>query len=242
MRIALFTTSTTDDNRSVIDIVRDCLLSANYRCDVLLSADDLKQRLRKERIDMLIVDASVSRQASIDVLQWVRQRLSERLPVVFVTDVAHEADISSTLHLGADDHVVMPVAPELLLARVRSLLRRAHRHASPTPCEVFGDYRFDPGSKRLMLAGVEVALTPKEFDLALLFFRNPGHPMSRVELLDLIWNQESSNRSRSMDAHICMLRSKLKLRGANGYRLNSIYRYGYCLDVVKSAVSVDFSV
>lgn len=95
---------------------------------------------------------------------------------------------------------------------------------------MFGEYEFELGSKRVHVRGNAVTLTHKEFQLALLLFKHLSRPLSRTHILDAIWYQAANNPSRTMDTHVSMLRTKLSLRPENGYRLMSIYGYGYRLD------------
>jgi DNA-binding response OmpR family regulator len=99
--------------------------------------------------------------------------------------------------------------------------------------EVFGEYEFEPGAKRVHVRGNAVTLTHKEFELALLLFKHLSRPLSRSHILDAIWKQAAAIPSRTMDTHVSMLRSKLGLRPENGYRLMPIYGYGYRLERIE---------
>jgi len=167
-----------------------------------------------------------------EVLLWVRHSLSERLPVLFMTSRAREADITSMLNTGADDYVVKPVSAGILVARIGSLLRRAYQINAVAAKEIFDDFEFDLGAKQVMVKGTAVSLTQKEFELGLLLFQHLSRPLSRTHILDVIWKQATDVPSRTMDTHISMLRSKLGLRPENGYRLTPIYGYGYRLERV----------
>jgi DNA-binding response OmpR family regulator len=99
--------------------------------------------------------------------------------------------------------------------------------------EVFGEYEFDLSAKHVLVRGTAVAVTQKEFDLALLLFQHLSRPLSRAHILDVIWKQATEIPSRTMDTHVSMLRSKLGLRPENGYRLTPIYGYGYRLERIE---------
>ena len=98
----------------------------------------------------------------------------------------------------------------------------------------FGQYVFETRSARLTIAGELVELTQKEFDLALLLFRNLGRPLSRAYILEAVWSRDIEIPSRTMDTHISRVRSKLHLRPENGFRLAPVYSYGYRLEQMGS--------
>jgi DNA-binding response OmpR family regulator len=135
--------------------------------------------------------------------------------------------------MGADDCATKPVGAAVLLARVNSLLRRAYRPDQCGDRETYGAYEFDVGAKQVFLNGPAVDLTQKEFELALLLFRNMGRPLSRTYILGRVWKHVVDVSSRTMDTHVSMLRVKLNLRPEWGYRLAPVYGYGYRLDSVR---------
>ena len=91
----------------------------------------------------------------------------------------------------------------------------------------------------MLLKGTSVALTQKDFELALLLFQHLSRPLSRAHILDVIWNQVTEIPSRTMDTHVSMLRAKLNLRPEHGYRLTPIYGYGYRLERVERTERVE---
>jgi DNA-binding response OmpR family regulator len=232
MRIAVL-----DDDQEQTEFICNTLTAAGHICHAFASGRDLVRQLRRETFDLLILDWNVPHMSGEEVLRWVRHSLSESLPVIFMTSRSRETDIAAILNLGADDYVVKPVSASVLLARVSSLLRRAYAHSPSATREVYGDYEFDLSAKQLVLKGNAVSLTQKEFDLALLLFRNLSRPMSRAHILDVIWKQDTDIPSRTMDTHVSMLRSKLNLRPEHGYRLAPVYGYGYRLERVEAVVT-----
>jgi len=228
MRIAVL-----EDDPAQTEFVCQTLTAAGHACHAYAKGAELVRQLRRETFDLLVLDWNVPDMPGDEVLRWVRQSLSMRLPVLFMTNRSREADIALMLNNGADDYIVKPVSAPVLLARVGSLLRRAYQLHAPALKEVFGDYQFDLKSRQVSVGGKPVALTHKEFDLALLLFQHLSRPLSRAHILDVIWKQSDDIPSRTMDTHVSMLRSKLGLRPENGYRLTPIYGYGYRLERIE---------
>jgi DNA-binding response OmpR family regulator len=225
MRIAVL-----DDDPAQTDLVCQTLSAAGHVCHAFAQGRLLVRQLRRQTFDLLVLDWNVPDMTGDEVLRWVRESLSERLPVLFMTSRGEEHDIASMLNTGADDYMVKPVSAAVLLARVGSLLRRAYPPNTSGSREVFGDYEFDLQAKHVIVRGATVAVTQKEFDLALLLFQHLSRPLSRAHILEAIWKQATEIPSRTMDTHVSMLRSKLGLRPENGYRLTPIYGYGYRLE------------
>src|SRR3546814_21134157 len=128
-----------------------------------------------------------------------------------------------------------PIRGGELVARVEALLRRhapAPAYEIPFNC---GAYQIDPASEAIMLEGRQIELAPKEFELALLLFRNPGRLFSRDVLSTAVWNREIPATSRTLDTHLSNLRRKLQLRPEHGVRLSSSYALGYRLEQIGRA-------
>jgi DNA-binding response OmpR family regulator len=227
MRIAVL-----DDDRSQTDLVSQVLTAAGHLCYAFNSGKEMLNQLRRESFDMLIIDWQVPDLSGAEVLHWAREKLSENLPVLFMTSRSGEDDIVTGLAAGADDYMIKPIRRGELVARVQALLRRAYPTQNAVEQIQFNQYVFEPRTTRLTAAGEPIELTQKEFDLALLFFRNLGRPLSRAYILEAVWSRDVEIPSRTMDTHVSRVRSKLQLRPENGFRLAPVYSYGYRLEQV----------
>jgi len=167
--------------------------------------------------------------SGLDVLQRLRA-LEQRAPVLFVTSRDAEADIVQALSHGADDYLVKPPRPGELLARVQALARRASG-ASPDAVFTMGRYAFDPSRAQVRLQDEVLALTQRQFALALVLFRNPGRLLSRQYLLETVWGLNATVQTRTLDIHVSQLRTALRLSD-NGWRIHSIYAHGYRLETL----------
>lgn len=225
MRIAVL-----DDDPSQTDLVCQVLTSSGHVCHPFQSGKEILNQLRRESYDMLVLDWQVPDLSGPEVLRWVREKLPKTIPVLFITSRSGEDDIVEGLAAGADDYMIKPIRRSELVARVQALLRRAYPIQNSSEQIVFNDYLFETRSGRLTLAGKPIEITQKEFDLALLFFRNIGRPLSRAYILEAVWSRDVDIPSRTMDTHVSRVRSKLQLRPENGYRLAPVYSYGYRLE------------
>ena len=223
-----------DNDRSQMDLVCQVLTSAGHSCHVFDSGKEMLNQLRRESYDMLIIHWQVSDVSGAEVLRWARERLSANLPVLFMTNCSSEDDIVAGLAAGADDYMIKPIRRGELVARVQALLRRAYPTQNAVEQIQFGHYVFEARTGRLMMKGHLVELTQKEFDLALLFFRNIGRPLSRAYILEAVWARDVEVPSRTMDTHVSRVRTKLQLRPEHGFRLAPVYSYGYRLEQMLS--------
>jgi DNA-binding response OmpR family regulator len=130
-------------------------------------------------------------------------------PILFVTARDDEVDRIVGLELGADDYVTKPFSPRELVARVRSVLRRAEGVDDVEPPLQLGRVQVDLGQRRVLVDDAEISLTATEFDLLATLMRRPGRVFSREQLLSQIWGYSSVAGSRTVDVHIAQVRSKL---------------------------------
>lgn len=226
MRIAVL-----EDDGALAEHVSSTLEGAGHGVQCFGDGKALLARLKRETFDMLVLDWNVPDVAGIDVLRWARQHLDGPLPILFLTSRTEEADIVEALDLGADDYVAKPVRGGELVSRVNALLRRSY----PAPAkdvERFDSHVFDHRSCTAAVNGENVALTPKEFELGLLLFRNIDRALSRSYVMDAIWGHDPDLMTRTLDVHISRVREKLKLRPALGYKLVPVYSYGYRLEKI----------
>ena len=223
-----------DADRSQADLICQVLTSAGHACHSYQTAKDLLANMRKDSVDMLILDWQVSDMDPAEVIRKAREKLPENGPVVFLTTSSGEDDIVAGLLAGAEDYLVKPLRRAELVARVQAQLRRAYPSQNGAEQLQFGQYVFETRPGRLLMDGQVLDVTHKEFYLALLFFRNIGRPLSRAYIHEAVWIRETEVPSRTMDTHVSRVRNKLQLKPENGFRLVPVYSYGYRLEKLGS--------
>lgn len=223
MRIALV-----EDSEEQSERISQILEGAGYTCTCFPKGTALQHALREQTFDLLLLDWRLPDISGIELLQWARQVLGHRLPVLFITSNVADDDIVTALSAGADDYLTKPVRANVLLARIRALLRRAYPEASQIIR--VGPYLLDPAKRSIHVGDVKVSVTACEFNLALYLFRNLGRMVPRESLEKTVWGRSIGADSRTVTTHLSRLRAKLALRPENGLRLTSVYSLGYRLE------------
>jgi DNA-binding response OmpR family regulator len=227
MRIAIL-----DPDPSHAEFASDALTFAGYVCHHFSQGKMLLNTLRRETFDLIVLDHAIPDVPGLEVLKRIRDSISHRVPVVFLTSHKRESDETATLNGGADDFMTKPIEACLLRARVFSILRRVYGLDRGNEVEIFGEYKFNTYSSSLTKDGIPIRLTQREFDLTHLLFQSMGVTLSRDHIQDLIWKIVPIAGSRTVDIHVSRIRKKLGLSPENGYRLASIHGCGYRLDRV----------
>ncbi|NJC05797.1 DNA-binding response OmpR family regulator [Sphingomonas kaistensis] len=226
MRIALL-----EDDSSLADLIGATVESAGHSCHHYADCRSAKVAFRQESFDLLLMDWHLPDGEGVHVLRWARQNLDPCPPVIMVTSRAEDEAVVAALDAGADDYVVKPIVPQVLLARLTALLRRTYKPAATGDrVETHYGVAFDHGQCTVTIAGETLTLTHKEFGLALLLFQNMHRPLSRTYLLEAVWGRNPDLPTRTLDVHISRLRSRLSL-GDAGFKLTSIQSFGYRLEM-----------
>lgn len=222
-----------EDDLAQAQLIEHMLAGADHSCTCHTLGRDLLADLQKGiHFDLLILDWEIPDITGLEIVRWVRSHMGYTIPVLFVTNRTQESDLVEGLQAGADDYMTKPISRVELLARITALLRRAHPQTTTDAPFECGPYAIDPTESVIFLNGEKIPLAPKEFDLALLFFRNPGRLFSREVLSTTVWNRDIPATSRTLDTHLSNMRQKLALRPEHGFRLTSSYALGYRLEAV----------
>lgn len=227
MRIAIL-----DADPAQLQLASDVLARAGHHCHSFRRGRDLMASMRKETYDLVLLDRDPGDMPGDEVLRWVRASCHAELPVLFMTARAAAHNIVQALDAGADDCLVKPFDPAVLVAKVSALLRRSCMREAPASRLEYREFAFDLKAQRAYRCGEQIPLSPKQFQVAVLLFRNVGRPLSRAHIFESVWKQRccSDTPLRTVDTHVWAVRSSLQLRPDNGYLLGPVFCYGYLLD------------
>jgi DNA-binding response OmpR family regulator len=196
-----------EDDAAIADLVSRYLRRDGYGVHLVTDGEAALAAVRRLRPVAVVLDVGLPKLDGIEVCRALRSA-DDWTPVLFVTARDDEVDRVLGLELGADDYVTKPFSPRELVARVRSVLRRAGGGQAGEVLEI-GATRMDVGQRRVWTDGREVALTSTEFDLLAALMRRPRQVFERAQLLSMVWGYEAAAGTRTVDVHIAQLRAKL---------------------------------
>ena len=185
----------------------------------------------KSRPDVVVLDLMLPKMDGLAVCKELRQK-NPQMPILMLTAKDDVVDKVLGLEMGADDYITKPFSLRELEARIKSVLRRTRAAVASgdgkdeTPI-VRGMLRIDPVTREVTIAGRQVELTPKEFDLLRLFAGNPGRVFPRKYLLEKIWDYSYEGYDRTIDSHINRLRAKIEQNPDNPQLVLTVWGIGY---------------
>jgi DNA-binding response OmpR family regulator len=216
-----------EDDASVAESVRRGLTNEGFVVDVATNGDDGWWMATESSYDLIVLDIMLPRRNGYVLCRDLREA-GNWTPVLMLTAKTGEFDQVEALNLGADDYLTKPFSFPVLVARVRSALRRSERR-SPVP-NVVGVLRTDSIRRRVWANGVEVPLTAREFEVLEFLLRRAGEVVSKDEILDGVWEFDFDGNPNIVEVYIARLRRKLRkpagceviytVRGA-GYRIEA---------------------
>lgn len=206
-----------EDEEPIAELIQMSLKNAGYHTEVCYDGEEGADRIQREHFDLCLLDIMLPKVDGYELLDYAK---CMELPVIFLTAKGKTEDKVKGLRAGADDYVTKPFDVMELLARVESVLRRYGK--TETNMDVL-DLHIDIVSRSVTKNGVPLRLTYKEFDLLLLFVRNPGVALYREVIYEQVWESSYMGDSRTVDLHVQRLRKKAGLER----QIQAVYRVGY---------------
>ncbi len=217
-----------EDDAAVAEVVALHLRGAGHTIEHAADGHAALRCIQAQTWDLVLLDLMLPGTDGYEICRRLRERESH-VPVIILSARVAEADRVLGLELGADDYLPKPFSMLELAARVRALLRRVEQlRLQPQARSVqVGSLRIDLSSRKVSLAGVEVVLTLREFDLLHFLARHPGHIFSRSELLQRVWGEGFDGFEHTVNSHINRLRSKVEGDTTAPRLIETVWGLGY---------------
>lgn len=210
-----------EDELAISNLVKLSLTKAGYSCTCAYDGITAANILEKELFDLVLLDIMLPGANGYELMDYIRPL---DIPVIFITAKNSTDDIVRGLRMGADDYIVKPFEIAELLARVESVLRRNQKL---NMIFTIHGLEIDMQSRQVRRGNEDIILTPKEYELLLLFARNPGTAFYREIIYERVWGSDYMGDSRTVDLHVQRLRKKVCWENC----LHAVYKVGYRLEV-----------
>jgi two-component system phosphate regulon response regulator PhoB len=217
---------TVDDEENILDLIRYNLSREGFDVLSATSGEEALRLARVEQPDLIILDLMLPGVPGMEVAKRLKHDAeTEKIPIVMLTAKSGEADVVTGLEIGADDYITKPFSPKVLVARVRTVLRRQEATDYSKDAVIkTSSLVVDPGRHEVRLKGENVELTLTEFRLLHLLAGRPGWVFTRNQIVDAVRGTDYAVTDRSVDVHIAGLRKKL---GSEGNLIETVRGIGY---------------
>lgn len=209
-----------EDDLSVSRLLTATLAVAGYETVPCYNGEDAVNFIMEKDWDLVLLDVMLP---GINGFEVVHRTEARNVPTIFLTAKEAVEDRVYGLRLGAEDYIVKPFEPVELLARIEVVLRRYHRTQNVLS---FEDVFVDVDQRTVTKNGEVIELKPKEFNLLVLFMRNPGIALTREKILSAVWGFSFEGETRTVDIHVQRLRKKLDWEDC----IRTVFRFGYRLE------------
>ena len=219
-----------DEDADVVAHLMTIVEELGHHADGYTDGNALMQSLTRETIDLVIVDWNIPNKEHPAILKWMQAKQKDRPPVIMLTSRSAKKDISEALNAGADDYITKPENRSVIAARVNAFLNRTAGSGAFDTEVTYGIYLLNRIDQSVTIHDKTVFLTAKEFELAEMFFKKANRTLSRNYIMETIWRTTALLATRTLDMHISRVRSKLQLQLENGFRIATVFGYGYRLE------------
>jgi two-component system, OmpR family, alkaline phosphatase synthesis response regulator PhoP len=215
-----------EDEEDILELVRYNLLKEGYHVTGASTGEDALKKTRSEPFDLIILDLMLPGIDGLEVTKKLKKdQKTDKVPIMMLTAKGEEADVVTGLELGADDYITKPFSPRVLIARVRTALRRRHRKEEDETAVVhIHELEINPGRRSVLVLGQPVELTFTEFQVLYTLARRPGWVFTRSQIVDAVRGDDYPVTDRSVDVQIVGLRKKM---GTYGRYIETVRGVGY---------------
>lgn len=216
-----------EDECTISNILVDYLRQAGFTAVPVGDGRKAVEMARSLQPGLILLDLMLPGLDGLEVCRELRR--TSAVPIIMVTARVEEIDRLLGLEIGADDYICKPFSPREVVARVKTVLRRAQSAATPPPAEPL--LAIDEAAQRISVAGRRLELTRTEFRVLALLAGRPGRVYSRMQILDLAYDDDQDVSDRVVDSHIKNIRRKLAEALPGTEMIHSVYGIGYRFEV-----------
>ena len=210
-----------EDEEAISDLIRMHLTRAGYVCEQAFDGKEGADKICSKHYDLVLLDIMLPEISGYELLDYVK---TNDTPVIFITAMGELSDKVKGLRAGADDYITKPFEMVELLARVETVMRRYHKASDKIQID---DVVIDISSRTVMREKEQISLTMKEYELLLLFARNPNIALYQETIYENVWGSNYMGDSRTVDLHVQRLRKKMNWED----KIKAVYKVGYRLEI-----------
>ena len=217
-----------DDEKLIVKGIRFSLEQEGMEVDSDYAGEEGLEKAKTKEYSMILLDIMLPKLTGLEVCQQIREFSS--VPIIMLTAKGEDMDKILGLEYGADDYITKPFNILEVKARIKAIMRRAQKEERKESSDkklVIGDLKLDCEGRRVFIAGREINLTAKEFDVLELLAKNPNKVYSRENLLNLVWGYEYPGDVRTVDVHIRRLREKIETIPSDPKYVHTKWGIGY---------------
>ncbi len=215
-----------EDEQDILELITYNLQKEQYKVSGVTDGDDALRAVKAEPYDLILLDLMLPGTDGLEICRLIKADPQiAAIPIIIVSAKGEESDIVIGLELGADDYIVKPFSPRVLIARVRSVLRRKSETRTTKEQDIrIKDFAINPGKREVRISNKAVELTFTEFELLYHLAQHPGWVFTRYQIVNAIKGEDYPVTDRSVDVQIAGLRKKL---GPYGHLVETIRGVGY---------------
>lgn len=224
-----------DDDKDIVEAIDIYLTQEGYEVLKAYDGDEAIKVLKRNEVDLLIMDVMMPRLDGIRATLKIRENMS--LPIIILSAKSEDADKILGLNIGADDYMTKPFNPLELVARVKSQLRRYTQLGSTARSDNQSEFRtgglvIRDDLKEVTVDGEKVKLTPIEYNILLLLVKNQGKVFSINQIYENIWNEEAIGADNTVAVHIRHIRKKIEINPKEPRYLKVVWGVGYKVEKI----------
>lgn len=218
-----------DDDKDICEAISIYLKSEGYESQRAANGKEALEKLEEEAFDLVLLDIMMPVMDGIVCASKIRE--TSAIPIIFLSAKSEDTDKVLGLNIGADDYITKPFSPMELIARVKSLLRRASMSMQSTK-EVYrvGGLELNVLSKTVSVDGVEVKLTATEYKILELLMSNMNQVFSIDQIYEQVWNEPNINGENTIAVHIRKIREKIEINPKEPKYLKVVWGIGYKIE------------